>query len=97
MMPLGGLGTLIALPFQNPEFYRAQAMRLPTFGKPRIVSCAELHPKHIVLPAAVLMRRSGSCLSRARGWIWTICVKTEPPCRRRFVSVANSANSSRLG
>jgi hypothetical protein len=21
--------------FQNPEFYAAQAMRLPTFGKPR--------------------------------------------------------------
>lgn len=36
--------------FQNPEFYRAQAMRLPTFGKPRIVSCAELHPHHIGLP-----------------------------------------------
>jgi hypothetical protein len=26
--------------FQNPEFYAAQAMRLPTFGKPRIISCA---------------------------------------------------------
>jgi superfamily II DNA or RNA helicase len=36
--------------FQNPEFYRAQAMRLPTFGKPQIVSCAELHPRHIALP-----------------------------------------------
>ena len=36
--------------FQNPEYYRAQAMRLPTFGKPRIVSCAELHLRHIALP-----------------------------------------------
>lgn len=36
--------------FQNPEFYRAQAMRLSTFGKPRIVSCAELHVRHIGLP-----------------------------------------------
>ncbi len=36
--------------FQNPEFYRAHAMRLPTFGKPRIVSCAELHPRHVALP-----------------------------------------------
>jgi superfamily II DNA or RNA helicase len=36
--------------FQNPDFYRAQAMRLPTFGKPRIVSCAELHPRHFTLP-----------------------------------------------
>jgi hypothetical protein len=36
--------------FQNPEFYAAQAMRLPTFGKPRVVSCAELFAKHIALP-----------------------------------------------
>jgi superfamily II DNA or RNA helicase len=36
--------------FQNPEFYAAQAMRLPTFGKPRVISCAELLTKHIALP-----------------------------------------------
>jgi hypothetical protein len=40
--------------FQNPEFYRAQAMRLPTFGKPRIISCAELHPRHVGLPRGCL-------------------------------------------
>jgi hypothetical protein len=40
--------------FQNPEFYRAQSMRLPTFGKPRIISCAELHPRHIGLPRGCL-------------------------------------------
>ena len=40
--------------FQNPEFYRAQAMRLPTFGKPRIISCAELHQKHIGVPRGCL-------------------------------------------
>ncbi len=40
--------------FQNPEFYAAQAMRLPTFGKPRIISCAELYPKHIALPRGCL-------------------------------------------
>lgn len=36
--------------FQNPEFYKAQAMRLPTYDKPRIISCAEDHPEHIALP-----------------------------------------------
>jgi hypothetical protein len=36
--------------FQNPEFYKAQAMRLPTFGKPRIIACAEDFPKHLALP-----------------------------------------------
>ena len=40
--------------FQNPEFYQAQAMRLPTYGKPRIISCAELHPQHIALPRGCL-------------------------------------------
>jgi superfamily II DNA or RNA helicase/very-short-patch-repair endonuclease len=40
--------------FQNPEFYRAQAMRLSTYDKPRIISCAEDHPKHIALPRGCL-------------------------------------------
>ena len=40
--------------FQNPEFYRAQAMRLPTYEKPRIIACAEDHPKHFALPRGCL-------------------------------------------
>ena len=36
--------------FQNPEFYKAQAMRLSTYNKPRIISCCEDFPKHIGLP-----------------------------------------------
>ena len=40
--------------FQNPEFYRAQAMRLPTFDKPRVIACAEDHPMHIGLPRGCL-------------------------------------------
>ena len=40
--------------FQNPEFYKAQAMRLPTFGKPRIIACAEDHAEHIGLPRGCL-------------------------------------------
>lgn len=40
--------------FQNPEFYRAQAMRLTTHDKPRIVSCASLHRRHVELPRGCL-------------------------------------------
>ena len=40
--------------FQNSEFYRAQSMRLPTYDKPRIISCAEDHPKHFALPRGCL-------------------------------------------
>ncbi len=36
--------------FQNPEFYRAQAMRLPVYDKPRIIACAEQFPSHFALP-----------------------------------------------
>lgn len=36
--------------FQNPEFYKAQSMRLSTFGKPRVISCCEDYPKHLALP-----------------------------------------------
>ncbi len=36
--------------FQNPEFYSAQSMRLPTFDKPRVISCAKLLSKHIAIP-----------------------------------------------
>jgi superfamily II DNA or RNA helicase len=40
--------------FQNPEFYKAQAMRLPTYDKPRIIGCAEEHSHHISLPRGCL-------------------------------------------
>jgi superfamily II DNA or RNA helicase len=40
--------------FQNPEFYSKQAMRLSTFGVPRIICCAELFPKHVALPRGCL-------------------------------------------
>jgi superfamily II DNA or RNA helicase/very-short-patch-repair endonuclease len=40
--------------FQNPEFYKSQAMRLPTYDKPRIIACAEDHPSHISLPRGCL-------------------------------------------
>lgn len=40
--------------FQNPEFYKAQAMRLPVWNTPRIVGCAENYPQHIGLPRGCL-------------------------------------------
>jgi superfamily II DNA or RNA helicase len=36
--------------FQNPEFYRAQTMRLSTFGKPRVIYCGEEFARHLGLP-----------------------------------------------
>ncbi len=40
--------------FQNPEFYKAQAMRLPTYAKPRVIACGQDFPKHIAVPRGCL-------------------------------------------
>lgn len=40
--------------FQNPEFYRAQAMRIPTWGVPRIICCAESYNDYLALPRGCL-------------------------------------------
>jgi len=40
--------------FQNPEFYKAQAMRLSVWDEPRVISCAENFPNHIALPRGCL-------------------------------------------
>lgn len=36
--------------FKNPEFYRYQAMRMPTFGKPRLICCADETADMLCLP-----------------------------------------------
>lgn len=36
--------------FKNPEFYKAQAMRMPTFDKPRIISCSDETMDYLCLP-----------------------------------------------
>jgi len=50
-LPSAMLNRLLRLAaFQNPEFYKAQAMRLPTFNKPRVIACGEDLPSYIALP-----------------------------------------------
>jgi superfamily II DNA or RNA helicase len=51
--------------FQNPEFYKAQAMRLSVWDKPRVIGNAENYPQHVALPrgsldaALALLRDNG--------------------------------------
>ncbi len=40
--------------FQNPEFYKAQAMRMSVWNKPRVIGCAQNFPNHIALPRGCL-------------------------------------------
>ncbi len=54
-LPSAMLNRLLRLAaFQNPEFYKAQAMRLPTFNKPRVIACGEDLADHIALPRGCL-------------------------------------------
>ena|ERR1700756_898941 len=61
--------------FQNPEFYRAQAMRLSTYGKPRVVSCSEDFPEHLGLPRGV----STSCLAYSNPTLCESSCKMKEP------------------
>lgn len=50
-LPPAAINRLMSIAaFQNPEFYKAQAMRLSTFGKSRVIGCAEEFSKYIGLP-----------------------------------------------
>lgn len=54
-LPCAMLNRLLRLgAFQNPDFYKAQAMRLPTFNKPRVIACGEELADHIALPRGCL-------------------------------------------
>ena len=54
-LPPAMLNRLLRLAaFQNPEFYKAQAMRLSTYDKPRVIACGQDFSQHIALPRGCL-------------------------------------------
>ena len=55
--------------FQNPEFYRSQALRLSTYNKPHIIGCAEEFPDYIGLPRG--------CLTKATDFLNDFNIKIE--------------------
>jgi superfamily II DNA or RNA helicase len=54
-LPPAMLNRLLRLAaFQNPEFYQAQAMRLSTYAKPRVIACGQEFPHHVAVPRGCL-------------------------------------------
>jgi len=54
-LPPAMLNRLLRLAaFQNPEFYKAQAMRLSTYDKPRVIGCGQEFVQHIAVPRGCL-------------------------------------------
>ena len=62
--------------FQNPEFYKAQAMRLSTYDKPRVIACGDDFPKHIALPRGFPVHTPKGCAA-------PIPVSPGPPLRNK--------------
>jgi superfamily II DNA or RNA helicase len=54
-LPPAMLNRLLRLAaFQNPEFYKAQSMRLSIYDKPRVIACGQEFAKHIAVPRGCL-------------------------------------------
>jgi hypothetical protein len=54
-LPSAMLNRLLRLAaFQNPEFYKAQMMRLSTYAKPRVIACGQDFAQHVALPRGCL-------------------------------------------
>lgn len=45
--------------FSNPEFYRAQALRLPTHNKPRLINCSDINSEYIMVPRGCMEEVEG--------------------------------------
>jgi len=68
-LPQPLLNRLIRLAaFANPAFYKAQAMRLSVWDKPRVISCAENFPQHIALPRGCLEPVQTLLQEQGIGW-----------------------------
>jgi len=63
--------------FANPAFYKAQAMRLSVWDKPRVIGCAENFPQHIALPRGCLEPVQTCCRSRESAGSWWMSARTE--------------------
>lgn len=68
-LPQPLLNRLIRLAaFANPAFYKAQAMRLSVWDKPRVIGCAENLPQHIALPRGCLEPVQTLLQEQGIGW-----------------------------
>lgn len=68
-LPQPLLNRLIRLAaFANPAFYKAQAMRLSVWDKPRVIGCAENFPQHIALPRGCLEPVQTLLREQGIGW-----------------------------
>ncbi len=47
--------------FRNPQFYRAQAMRMPVWSIPRVICCAEYYDDFLALPRG--------CMDEVANWL----------------------------
>ncbi|MDP2872762.1 MAG: DEAD/DEAH box helicase family protein, partial [Bacillota bacterium] len=74
--------------FPNPEWHKAQALRLSVWNKPRVIGCAEDFPQHIALPRG--------CLEAALGLFAQHGIKAETQDERHTGSPVAAAFRGQL-
>jgi hypothetical protein len=70
--------------FQNPEFYKAQAMRLSTYLKPRVIACGQDFSRYIGIPRGCMTVKR-KLLSK------TSCSSPNSPYNKRTMNPALQA------
>ncbi|MCX5855437.1 MAG: DEAD/DEAH box helicase family protein [Deltaproteobacteria bacterium] len=69
--------------FRNPEFYKAQALRLPTYDKPRVISCSEETETFLCLPRGCEVDIAGLLTEAGVRTIWS-----DHTCPGRGINIA---------
>lgn len=73
--------------FKNPDFYKTQAMRLPTYDKPRIIACSDETPEYICLPRGCDADIASSLYEAGVGVSWSEKTNTGRPIQVIFKGV----------
>jgi superfamily II DNA or RNA helicase len=73
--------------FKNPEFYKAQALRLPTYDKPRIISCSEETSVYLCLPRGCEVDVAGLLDEAGVRATWS-----DHTCPGRLINIAFKGN-----
>jgi superfamily II DNA or RNA helicase len=83
-----GLNTLKRMAaFRNPEFYKAQALRLPTYDKPRVISCSDETPEYLFLPRGCEADVTGLLGEAGVKAVWS-----DRTCPGRRINIAFNGN-----
>jgi superfamily II DNA or RNA helicase len=82
--------------FRNPQFYQAQAMRMPIWNKPRVICCAEYVGQYLCLPRGCKEQFSVCAEENALQVVWSDERTTGRPIDVRFLGILREEQETAL-